>query len=72
MRVLVFYAGLLYKDFETKWTGSLTPQLFDLPDGAYYCYEEPSNGFRWYRSDHTPLADEHVPKELLTLALLLT
>lgn len=72
MRVQVFYAGLLYKDFETKWTLSLTPQLFGLPDGAYYRYDIPVYGFHWYRSDHTPLADEHVPKELLTLALLLT
>ena len=72
MRVLVFYAGLLYKDFETKWTLSLTPHLFDLPDGAYLRYEIPVFGFHWYRSDHTPLADEDVPKELLTLALLLT
>ena len=72
MRVLVFYAGLLYKDFETKWTLSLTPQLFDLPDGAYYRYDIPVYGFHWYRSDHTPLTDVDVPKELLTLALLLT
>lgn len=72
MRVLVFYAGLLYKDFETKWTLSTTPQLFDLPDGAYYRYEIPLHGFQWRKSDHTLLADEDVPKELLTLALLFT
>lgn len=72
MRVLVFYAGLLYKDFEATTRDSSFSKLFNLPDGAYYRYEEPSNGFRWYRSDHTPLADEHVPKELLALALLLT
>ena len=72
MRVLVFYAGLLYKDFETTCKASLAPQLVDLPDGAYYRYDIPVYGFHWYRSDHTPLADEHVPKELLTLALLLT
>ena len=72
MRVQVFYAGLLYKDFETKWTLSATPQLFDLPDGAYYRYDIPVYGFHWRKSDHTLLADEDVPKELLTLALLLT
>lgn len=72
MRVLVFYAGLLYKDTETKGTLSMVPQLLDLPDGAYLRYEIPVFGFHWYRSDYTPLADEHVPKELLTLALLLT
>ena len=73
MRVLVFYAGLLYKDFETKWTlSSLTPQLFDLPDGAYYRYDIRVYGFHWRKSDDTLLADEDVPKELLTLALLLT
>ena len=71
MRVLVFYAGLLYKDFETKGTLCLTPDLFDLPDGAYYRYDLPLR-FHWRNSDHTVLADEHVPKELLTLALLLT
>lgn len=71
MRVLVFYAGLLYKDFETKWPLSLTPQLFDLPDGAYYRYDIPVYGFHWRKSDHTLLADEDVPKELLTLVLLL-
>ncbi len=72
MRVLVFYAGLLYKDFETKGTLPSTPELFDLPDGAYYRYDIPLFGFRWRKSDHTLLADEDVPKELLTLALLLT
>ena len=72
MRVLVFYAGLLYKDFETTSRNSSFSKLFNIPVEAYYRYEEPSNGFRWYRGDHTPLADEHVPKELLTLALLLT
>ena len=71
MRVLVFYAGLLYKDFETKWTLSLTPELFDIPDGAYYRYDIPVYGFHWRNSDHVLLADEDVPKELLTLALLL-
>ena len=72
MRVQVFYAGLLYKDFETMWTLSATPQLSDLPDGAYYRYDIPVYGFHWRKSDHTLLADEEVPKELLTLALLLT
>ena len=72
MRVLVFYAGLLYKDFETKWASSLLPQLYDLPDGAYYRYAIPAYGFHWRNSDHALLADEDVPKELLTLALLLT
>lgn len=72
MRVLVFYAGLLYKDFETKWTLSLTPELFDLPNGAYYRYDIPVYGFHWRNSDHALLADEDVPKELLSLALLLT
>ena len=72
MRVQVFYAGLLYKDFETMWTLSPTTQLFGLPDGAYYRYDIPVYGFHWRKSDHTLLADEDVPKELLTLALLLT
>lgn len=72
MRILVFYAGLLYKDIETKWTLSIIPQLFDLPDGAYYRYDIPAYGFHWRKSDHTSVADEDVPKELRTLALLLT
>ena len=45
MRVLVFYAGLLYKDFETTCKASLAPQLVDLPDGAYYRYDIPVYGF---------------------------
>lgn len=71
MRVLVFYAGLLYDEIECM-QHQYTHRLRDLPNGAYYRYEKPIAGFHWYRSDHTPLADEHVPKELLTLALLLT
>ena len=70
-RVLVFYAGLLLDDVEVHDTHILV-RPFNLPDGAYYRWPKPIAGFQWYRSDHTPLADEHVPKELLVLALLLT
>ena len=71
MRVLVFYAGLLYDEVEVAASSSLWRYL-QLPDGAYYRWPKPIAGFQWYRSDHTPLADEHVPKELFVLALLLT
>lgn len=72
MKVHVFYAGLLLKQFELVQAQIHIPELHGLPDGAYYRYEIPVLGFHWYRSDHTPLAEEHVPKELLVLALLLT
>lgn len=71
MRVLSFYAGLLLDDVDVPDTNTFV-RYYHLPDGAYYRWPKPIAGFQWYRSDHTPLADEHVPKELLVLALLLT
>ena len=71
MIIHVFYAGLLYETL-TGVDRFSNLHLLELPDGAYIRYQEPIYGYRWYRSDFTPLADEHVPKELLVLALLLT
>lgn len=72
MKIHVFYAGLLLKEFEYVGYPIHVPELYGLPDGAYIRYQKPIMNFHWYRSDFTPLADEHVPKELRVLALLLT
>ena len=71
MTIHVFYAGLLYETLSDVDRLS-SAQRIVLPDGAYIRYQEPIYGYRWYRSDFTPLAEEHVPKELRVLALLLT
>jgi len=72
MKLLLFYAGLLYGTYD-KW-----PRKHEIPevyDGGYvYCVESGSFGTRdhWYRCDATPYPTDQVPPELRMQALLLT
>jgi hypothetical protein len=65
-RVLVFYAGMFFGDYPVA-----ELPLTDIPEGCYVRYP---NCNWWHRragwADAIP--EEEVPKELLTLVLLLT
>ena len=70
-KVLVFYATLLYGEYEyTQWCHSLR---LELPDGCYIRYQR--YAWRgdpiWYRKDLTPVLIEDVPKEIKALCLLM-
>lgn len=64
--ILVFYAGLLYGEYDQY------PPAREMPDGAYlYCHKLDT----WYVAMHrgwTPINLSDVPKELRTYLLLLT
>lgn len=64
--IRVFYAGLLYGEYEGH------PIYADLPEGAYIATSWP--GGQWYHKHHgvNLIMLEDVPKEVRTLALLLT
>ena len=71
MRVLLFYAGLLYEEFDH------TPRTSELPNeiyqGGILYFTQPTRSDRqWYRCDLTPMLLEDVPKELRASVLLLT
>ena len=61
----VFYAGLLYGEYEYP----VKPWLHDLPNGAYIYATDHKD---WFHSDGTRAALEDVPKELRLQILLLT
>lgn len=69
-RFTVFYAGLVYGEFEdakSQW-------LYALPDGVYlYCREASGRQGdpKWLLKDLTPVLLEDVPKELRMNVLLM-
>jgi hypothetical protein len=71
-KTLVFYAGLLYGEYPS-WKEFKDEVFADNPEiwqGAYL-FHYTTVGYGWYRSDGVPVLDQHVPKELKVLALLL-
>lgn len=76
-RVLVFYAGLLLLEFDdtvefTVWRRSVVIGDYEIYSGSYVYYPQKIFEHHWCRTDGTPCLLEDVPKELRTLALLLT
>ena len=70
-RITVFYAGLIYEEFEDP--NKL--RLHELPDGAYIHLHRASGGPgdpKWLKKDFTPVLIEDVPKELRTMLLLMS
>ena len=79
MKHYVFYAGMLYGEYD--WTvisrNQLSCLLAETPEiyNGCYIYGMPlprSCPAGWWRADGTPVLLEDVPKELLLLKLLLT
>lgn len=70
MTFFVFYAGLLYGEYDNSSFRTLQIHgSLELYNGGYmYAKHER----KWYRMDQTPLLIEDVPKELLVQVLLLT
>lgn len=70
MRYLVFYAGLLYGEYDYVSFRNLQVQCpLELYNGGYLYRIQNKD---WYRMDLTPLLIEDVPKELQLSVLLLT
>jgi hypothetical protein len=73
MRILLFYAGLLYGEFD-HW-----PRKHEIPevyDGGYVYCVDPGNTWHtareWYYCDSTCALTEQVPPELRLQVLLMT
>lgn len=78
MKKYVFYAGMLYGEYDGKVVSNhqLSTRLLDTPEvynGCYILitYRAPFVQV-WLRGDLTPVRLEDVPKELRVLVLLLT
>jgi len=79
MKILVFYAGLLYEEFAYKegfrhLQTTCNPEIYN---GAYAYIPAANTASHeharcWYRMDGTPVLIADVPKELLLLMLLIT
>ena len=70
--VRVFYANQLYKEMlnvDYSWFRKECDQ--EIYNGAFICWNT-ALGWKWYRSDLTPVLINDVPKELLLLQLLLS
>lgn len=67
---IVFYAGLLYGEYETDDLRLLQVQGdLELYNGGYVYNRHDK---RWYRMDGTPMLDVDVPINLKAMLLLLT
>ncbi len=69
MNIYVFYAGLLYGEYD-KYTFRLLQIHCDTEvyNGGYFYVKND----RWYRMDFTPVLDVDVPLNLKAMLLLLT
>lgn len=69
MIYLVFYAGLLYGEYDEGGLRLLQVQGdLEIYNGAYFYLKND----RWYRMDGTPVLDVDVPINLKAMLLLLT
>ena len=73
--ILVFYANQLYGECASyndlsRFRGSCSQEIYN----GGYLYESTNsiNACKWFRIDGTPVLPVDVPKELLTLLLLLS
>jgi hypothetical protein len=81
MKIYVFYAGMLYAEYDRKVFSrhQVSRQLSDNAEIYEGCYIHSQNQniyqddrFVWFRADFNHIPIEYVPKELLLLKLLLT
>ena len=74
MKLLLFYAGMLYGEFASWPRKHEIPEVYD--GGWLYCAKgDKWGGYlagRWYRCDGCPSLIDDVPKELRLQVLLLT
>lgn len=70
-KVLVFYATLLYGEYEASTFRELPRQ--ELPDGCYIRYPHAPwwSDYLWYRKDLIPVPLKDVPKEIKALCLIM-
>lgn len=75
MNYLVFYAGLLYGEYDGDTFRMLQVQCDpEIYNGGYFYLRPPQFAItteRWYRMDGTPILDVDVPVNLKAMLLLL-